>query len=771
MTPFLPAQPSRPPHLSIGQRARQPRPFRLSLVAAAVISSLAAQAQTPAANAPANPPAEGTLLKPVVVREAAEAPLGKDSVRATTTTSAKGNQPLRDIPQSVTVVTEKLMNERNLDTVKEVLGNTAGVTFLAAEGGEEDIRLRGFSLAATGDIFLDGMRDAAFYDRDTFNLDRLDLLRGSASMLFGRGSTGGVANQVSKVPHQVADRSIALSLGNHRYSRVVADVNQPLMQNTALRFTAMHTEADNDGAGSSIRKQGAALALHHGIGTRHELQAQLYHLNNDNGINYGLPWIRPTTASTSAENTIIGSLKPEAYYGLASDKNAGRASIATLGYIYRSPGDLEVKTQLRFGDYERDLRASAIRFSGGNISANTLAGFGPQTVFTRGSNLKVQDLQTVQLQSDLSTTFKALGKRHQLLAGVEVARDERTVYAALSAAQGGVTLTKPTTLAGTPDDGAAVNEGERRFRVGNDFTAKAWGVYAQDNIDITSAIKLITGLRYDSLDGRYNQYAIPANAPSPTTTTSYRQKVGEWSHRLGALYQPSDTLSFHASYGSSFNTSGDTYSYNALSANTPPESSINYEIGARAELASKGLSLRLALFRSEKKNERNTDPDTAATRLLLSGKRHAQGLELDLAGKINRDWEVYLSYVWIPKAQVDVAASTATTVGNRVGDRPGLTPKHSGTVWSTYQVTPKVRIGGGINFRDRQSPADVTAPPWEAPAYVTGDLFAEYRMNTLFTFKVNLNNVSDKLYGDSLYRGHYVPGPGRTLQGTVVVAF
>ncbi|HAU57927.1 MAG TPA: TonB-dependent siderophore receptor, partial [Comamonadaceae bacterium] len=146
-------------------------------------ASVGVQAQT------GNTPADKTLAT-VTVKEHAEAPEGKDSVRATETTIGKGRQPLRDIPQSVTVVTERLIDDRNLDTVKEALKNTAGITFLAAEGGEEDIRLRGFALQSTGDMFIDGMRDPAFYDRDTFNLDRVELLRGSASMLFGRGSTG-----------------------------------------------------------------------------------------------------------------------------------------------------------------------------------------------------------------------------------------------------------------------------------------------------------------------------------------------------------------------------------------------------------------------------------------------------------------------------------------------------------------------------------------------------------------------------------------------------
>ena len=155
------------------------------------------------------------MLAPTTVRAKVET--DKDSVRATTTTVGRGNQDLRDVPQSTTIVTEKLLEDRRTDTVREALHYTAGITFQAAEGGEEDIRLRGFSLTGTGDIFLDSMRDPAFYDRDTFNFDRIELLRGSASMLFGRGSTGGVVNQVSKQPvlverSEVRPRSAAAAI-------------------------------------------------------------------------------------------------------------------------------------------------------------------------------------------------------------------------------------------------------------------------------------------------------------------------------------------------------------------------------------------------------------------------------------------------------------------------------------------------------------------------------------------------------------------------------
>ena len=281
--------------------------------------------------------------------------------------------------------------------------------------------------------------------------------------------------------------------------------------------------------------------------------------------------------------------------------------------------------------------------------------------------------------------------------------------------------------------------------------------------------KAIAG--YDNLKGKYDSFAIPANAPGPVTTTTYSQKISELSKRFGVLFQPNELHSYHFSYGTSFNTSGDTYSYNAQSANTDPESSENIELGAKLDSADKRFTTRLALFRSTKTNERNTDPDTAATRLLLSGKRHSAGVEIDITGRLSANWEVYGSYMWMPIAKVDKAASTATTVGNRVGDRPGLSPKHSGTVWTTYQITPQWRVGGGLNFRSKQAAVDVTAPAWEAPSFVTADLMAEYAINQQLTMKANLTNATNKLYGESLYRGHYIPGAGRLFQVSLSAKF
>ncbi|MBI5722170.1 MAG: TonB-dependent siderophore receptor [Burkholderiales bacterium] len=731
--------------------------------ASAPAGSASAPAGAPAAADPAKPAA----VLPVVRARAAAEPQGKDGVQATTTRIGKGKQELRDIPQSVTVVTERLIDDRNLDTLKDVLRQSSGISFLAAEGGEEDIRLRGFSLQATGDVFVDGMRDPAFYERDTFFFDRIEIIRGSASMLFGRGSTGGAVNMVTKAPRLIEEHQVDVTMGSHGYLRAVGDFNLLLAPGTALRLGTMATEADNNGAGTRLSKQGVAGALNWGIGERHEFSASGYYLDNDNGINYGLPYVRPTATSPVQDTTLL-PLSPTAYYGMASDRNHGSAATLGAAHTWRIDRNTELVTKLRQGHYERDQRASTIRFAGaasqpGGLAAS-LETLGPNTVLNRGTPLKIQDLDTVFLQSDLGAKFSALGMKHSLQAGLDLADERKRVYAQRTAAQGGVVPVKPPTLIGTPDDGASIAEDSRVLRLASRYESQGEGLYVQDLIEFVPKWKLLAGLRYDHLVGDYDTFAIPANAAGPETTTSYRMKVSELSKRAGLLFQPNERMSFHFSYATSFNTSGDAYSLSAANVDIPPEQSINLELGAKADSADGNFSVRVAAFRATKLHERNTDP--LVNLVTLSGKRHVAGFELDLAGRLTPAWEVWGSYMWLPVANIDVGV--AGSEGQ--GARPSLTPQHTGSIWTTYKLSQALRVGGGLNARSGQSP--LRNPGFYVPKFITGDLMAEYHVvYDKLIFKANLINVADKLYADQLYTGHYIPGPGRLLQVTGTYKF
>ena len=744
----------------------------LPLAAMMLAGSIGAATPAMAQNAAAE-----KTLKTVTVKDKAENDIaeGKNSLRVTETRIGKGQQELRDIPQSVTVVTEKLIDDRNLDTFKEALKNTAGISFLAAEGGEEDIRLRGFSLQATGDVFVDSVRDPAFYERDTFNLDRLEVLRGSASMLFGRGSTGGAVNQVSKTPRLMDEHQVDLTLGTHNHVRLVGDFNKRTSETAALRLNVMTTQADNNGSGSALDKEGIAGAYRWGIGERNEFSVGIYHLDNHNGMNYGMPFIRPTTASPVTDSTVL-PLDPKAYYGMASDYNAGIATHLSASHTHRFSADSQLRTQIRKGQYERDQRSGAIRLGNAGLQGGTaasLATFGLSTVLTRGTHLKIQDMDTLHVQSDFNKKFEALGLKHELLAGFDWATEDKTVYAARTAAQGGFAPSKPTTTIGTPNDGAWINESTRVLRVNNQYSSSGWGAYLQDLVQVAPHWKVLGGLRYDSLTGDYTAFGAPPNATDNGTPTRYQMNVGEWSQRAGVLFQPNDLQSFHFSYGTSFNTSGDTYSLGASNVDTPPEQSVNLELGAKLDSADKRFTTRLALFRATKKNERNTDPLLPV--VTLTGSRYVSGVEIDVAGRLTPKWEVFGSFTWMPDAKVSKAAPCPATgsctqgaAGERVGDRPALTPIHSGSAWTTYQLTSQWRVGGGVTFRGRQTP---TRSEFEVRSFVVGDVMAEYAYSEALTFKANMSNVTNKLYADALYPGHYIPGAGRLTQITASYKF
>jgi catecholate siderophore receptor len=749
-----------------------------------------AQSQAPAAPAAAASAATSvtvtteTTLRPISVKARPET--DTNSYRANTTTIGKGVQELRDVPQSVTVVTEKLIEDRRLDTLKEVLHSTAGISFLAAEGGEEDIRIRGFSLAASGDIFVDSLRDPAFHERDTFNYDRVELLRGSASMLFGRGSTGGVVNQVNKQPLLTNVSEVNASIGNGDYFRITGDFNVQTSETSGLRLGVMTTKADNEGL--KIDKQGLAPAFRWGIGTASEFYVSAYLLRNNNGINYGLPWLRENSNQTTANPSgLITTIAPNAYYGAASDYNAGSAAYATVGNTHRFGDGGQLKSALRYGRYTRDQRASAIRFCQRTVNAQGVVSnpdcptvvtaadtINESSPLTRGTNNKVQDMNTTYAQSDYTNQFNWFGVNNTVLTGIDLAHEVFDGYAL--ALHTGVTLNKnvPRTTIGTPNDGIAVDEAVRIRRLSNTFDARGAGLYGQDMIQVAKDWKLLLGLRYDYFGGDYRSYSTAVSTAFPvlgTETAARSRSDGLWSKRLGVLYQPNESTTFYGSWGTSFNTSGDTYQYDNQTENTGPEGSENFEVGAKFDGFGGKLSTRAALFYSIKNNERNRDPDSAATQSLLSGKRHAAGLEFDVAGRITPAWEAFVSYAWTPIAEIDIGEpGSIAGVGEGAGTRSALTPRHSGSLWTTYQLTSTVRLGGGLNARSSQTP-NRNPPGIVAPSFVTADLLAEYAFSEAVAFKLNASNLTNKRYADSLYTGHYIPGASRLVQVTMTARF
>ena len=659
-----------------------------------------------------------------------------------------GKMPLaaKDIPQSLTIVNEKLLHDQGKDNLKSALENVVGITFEAAEGGRvgDNIRLRGFS--AAGDIYLDGMRDIAQYNRDTFNIDRIEVLRGAASMLFGRGSTGGVINQVNKQPRLITEHEVNATIGTQGYQRLQGDFNFKLAGDAALRINAMTTDSHGRGniAGAQTHRRGLALDYRWGIGTADEFQVSYSHLHYNDRPDWGFAWLndRPAPSPTN-----------KYWYGLDSDFQNDKADALTLNHTHRWADGSSLKTAVRDGYYSRAMWATQSSFAAGT----TIFNLNPNTVVTRRTNAKSGEEHHSFFQTDYITSTEWFGLKNSILVGGEYAveNSSRSTYPNIAA-------TKAPTTIGNPNSAGLSSSLVDRFATR--FKATTLGLYVQDTIELTPHWKLVGGLRVDRFAGDYDRSgnALPNNTPLSRSDTLL-------SKRLGLMYQPTQEVSYYAAYGTSFNTSGDLYQFDPQTANTPPESSRNIEIGAKWELYDGDLSLRTALARTDKYNERNTDIDTANNSFLLSGQRHTDALEFEVAGRINPQWDVFAGLGFL-RAVIDKSGSNAAGQAE-VGKNPGLSPTRQATLFTTYRIADKWRIGGGLTAVSQNKPANSVTSTNRAPGYAKVDALLEYAINQGNTVKLNIDNALNKVYFNSLYRGFAAPGPERSVRVTLTSKF
>lgn len=672
------------------------------------------------------------ILKPVIVNETREA----DSYQGGKTRIGKTNQLAKDIPQSVTIVNEQLIQDRNAFTFKEALRNVAGLTFNAGEGGRigDNITLRGYS--AVGDLYLDGLRDIAQYNRETFNLEQIDVLRGSASMLYGRGSTGGIVNQVSKTPKQVDSYKADVTLGSDNFQRLTVDLNKAVTEDVAIRLNAMDTDSDSYRNGVSQQRQGVAPSISWGGGTDNEVVLSYYYLNEDNVPDYGVPYFQGKPLPVPVDR----------FYGMSNaDYERNKTGIGTLTYTHQFDNDSSIRTTLRQADYDRDLRATAPRLAG---SPSVIT---DSTAITRQRQARGSTEHTLTGQTEYAGKHTLLDMKHEILAGAEVLRESAERWTNSSA------LSNPGTSVGNTNTTAVLptNFDASFSRTNlNDYEGKTYSAYFQDTIEFVPNWKVLLGARFDSMRADYNR-------PAPAGPLSRRDDV--WSYRSGLMYQPNSNSSYYISYGTSFNPSAELYQLDDRSQNTPPEKSRNLEIGSKWELMEGDLSLRTALFRSEKTNERNTDVASSDI-YLLSGRRHTDGVELEAAGRLTKAWQVFASLAAM-RAEVDEASGSQA---NTKGKVPVNTPNHTFSLWTTYKVDDNWRGGIGVEGVGRRF-ANATNTI-EIDGYRRVDALIEYATKH-YSAKLNFFNLFNTQYYESIYTGHVVPGTTRAAQLTLGIKY
>ncbi|MBV5285117.1 MAG: TonB-dependent receptor [Methyloversatilis discipulorum] len=724
-------------------------------------------------------------------------------------TSAKTKQLAKDIPQAITTVTEQLMLDSNSDTMKNALRHVAGLTFNSGEGGRigDNIMLRGFY--SFGDLYLDGIRDVAQYNRETFHVEQIDVLRGSAAMLFGRGQAGGVINRVSKQPGLVDRTEVSATVGSYDYGRVTADVNKVVGENAALRISAMKTDAGSSRRGVESEREGIAPTLRWGIGTADEFSIGHLYYTTKNVPDYGVPFISRALATPITRTQVTRrplDVSASAFYGTSSDYEQNDTNISTGIWTHRFSQDTELRTVARFADYKRDLWAVAPRLPA-NVNSSTVT---DATVITRGRQARGGREHTVTLQSDLTTKFELAGTKHEALFGVELLREKADRWSYTS-----IAVTAPTTTVGNPDPDVAVPAayGNRARFSPAGYEGDSYSLYAQDQIEFIPKWKLLLGLRHDRMDADYKTL----NSTSGVAT-DFNLKYNEWSYRSGLLYQPTDLSTYYLAWSDSFNPTADLYQLNN-NIRYDAERSRTVELGTKWELFDGALSLRTALYRATKFNERNTDLEQANS-AVLSKERHTDGFEIEAAGRITPQWDVF-GGIALMRAEIDdqfdgellgtfaQVSGGAYAVGqavnanqlvyrgkynpNSVGATPRNTPDFTFNLWTTYRFMPNWRAGVGIEGKGSRlaygigqcdtATQNANSGLWtynacapiaqgRAPSFVRTDLMLAYEQPR-YDVRLNVLNVFNKRYYEALYEngGFAVPGTERAFQLTVAVKY
>jgi catecholate siderophore receptor len=708
-----------------------------------------------------------TTLPTVNVSDSA---FSKDYAPATSSVGGKGETALRDIPQSVTVINRAVLESQAATSMTEALRNVPGITISAGEGGQigDNINLRGFS--ARTDIFIDGMRDRGQYTRDTFSLEAIEVLKGPSSMLFGRGSTGGVINQVSKKPNLTPSGEVTVSVGTDDYYRSTLDVNKPLSETSALRVAAFGQNFQSTRDVVQNKDFGVAPSLRFGIGTPTEITLSALVQHNNDIPDYGFPFV--TSNGTGTVRKPIDA-PANRYYGYTDDKFDQDVAVGSMVIRHKISPTLTLRNQLQYSQYKTEASPSPLgavtRTGGGTPTLND-----PLTLLNapRQDRDRVINDKSLFNQTELIAKIPAGTVLHTLTTGLEIGRDEYTEdrYSWNTTAVG-----TPNINLGNPVNGTRT--GTRLLGRTSETTANTLAIYANDQIDLNKQWKAVVGLRWERFDAETGVTLYPLGAGFTTTAglAVPAHTDNMLSPRAGLIYQPSDTASYYISYGVSYNPGAETVVENAstpaqlASFNLDPEKNRSIEVGAKLDYLDGNLSFNSALFRIEKTNARTTDPLTNI--VSLDGNVRVQGIELGVVGRITPVWQVLAGYTFLDGKVIKGVTGSPTSADANIpstGKTLQNTPRHNASIWTTYSFLGNWEAGGGLLYAsDRYVNNFETA---QIDSYTRADATLAYKQKK-YGIRLNLQNLTDKKYFEASSGGRATPVRGRTAIVTVAYWF
>ena len=601
--------------------------------------------------------------------------------------------------------------------------------------------VRGFS--AESDRYLDGMLEIGDWYMDTFDMERLEVLEGPAGVLFGRGSTGGVVNYVSKVPVLSPLTEIGTSFGTDGTKRATVDFNRVVVgDTTALRINVVGYDggvADRDRV--NFDRFGIAPSIGFGLGTDTRLTLSFLHQSDYDLPDYGVPWIDIGAPGTISRPALVPRHN---FYGFdCCDFARNDVEIGTLNLAHDFNDAVTIRNQLRYGSYAREFRVTEPGVSGIIAPGTPLADV---TVTRTMQGLRSSET-FLDNQTEALLKLNAWEVPQRAVLGLEVGRQT-------SAPSFFAYRNVPTTNLINPNPDEPFTAGISLGRAVS-VEALTQAGYVIDTVHLGDDW-LFTGA------GRLDRFDASVHQIRPYFAAKHTDLVPTW--RTALTYKPAANGSVYFASGTSFDPSAEGLALSATTALLAAERTESFELGSKWQFGK--LMLSGALFRTTLYNVRERSP-TDPTILILAGTAQVDGLELIFAGDPLDRWHVFGGYTYL---QTAIIASPQGDLGYRLQNAP----KHAAKFWNTYDLTENITVGGGVQYvgnRTVQSGPDPAGFLQIVPSYWTVDLMARYRLTDAVALQANIKNLNNAYGYDGIDNNHVVPLAGRSVLFSLVTQF
>jgi len=750
--------------------------FRRTALTAAILSVYAlpgvGRAQSSETEQPDAPTPSSALAQLMPIDVAGDRVNG---YKADSLQSPKYVMPVRDTPQSVTIITEQVLRDTAATSLEDAVRQVPGITFLAGEGGQpiaDRPVIRG--LNSTANVFVDGVRDIGDQSRDVFDLEAVEVVKGADSVYAGRGSGGGSINLVSKTARAEDFTQASFTVGTANKFRGTVDQNWKIGEDAGFRLGVLGESSGVPGRNDAVEydKFGISPSLSFGIGAASRITLDYYHLRDKGMPDYSIPY----DLATGLPATETLDVDRDNFYGLIDrDFRDAKTDIGTVIVEHEFNDSLRLRNVSRIGQSSNDYVVTNPDDSRGNV-ANGLV--------YRSVKQRSSETDTYANQIDLSGEFSTGQFIHNFDIGLELSREKRRAdgYSVTSAAAAfgsncssdevdpATGLTFGQLLQNNGDctslyDPEPYDDWDGSVSRVDDpiiYQTDVAALYGFDTVELNEHWLVSAGLRLDHYKSEAEQASVDdARIHSSDSFANYQ---------LGLVYKPRENGSIYLSHGTSTTPAplagGDSDApagasngrrgFSPDNTNLEPEETTSYEIGTKWELFDSRLLLTAAVFQLNRDNayiQVGADDQDFA----YAGETRVRGVELSVSGRLTDRWQVIGGYSYLDSELIEGGFESLAE-----GRQLPNVPEHSATLFTHYAITPTLTLGGGASYVDEVFGSVTSTPPKRVPDYVRFDADAAWQVSDSTRLRLNVLNLTDETYYTRAYSSHYAAlGPGR----------